>query len=134
MKTMTYRQVLGLSIGLLGLWLVVHGQAAAAPPGDSTPTTESTCTFGMTKGQAKQSCQVPIPPGCLVARVPDTTKPWANISKGGNTSCRFSEKDTDWKTKIIGTCDRCKSGQCSARFAVVFDCSGTGAPYQPQSR
>jgi len=101
---------------------------AQAPLGGSNATTESSCNFGMAKGEARQSCRVPIPDGCVVAHQPASTKPWSNISKGGHLTCRFSEKETDWKTRITGTCDRCKSVQCSARFGVMFDCSATAPP------
>jgi hypothetical protein len=89
----------------------------------SGPTTESSCNFGMAKGEAKQSCKIPFLQGCVVANFPGTTKPWSNISKGGATTCRFNEKETDWKTRITGTCERCKSAHCSVRFGVMFDCS-----------
>ena len=102
--------------------------ASAQPLDDSTATTESSCNFGMAKGETGRSCQVPVPPGCVVAHFPGTTKPWSNISKGGKTLCRFDEKDTDWKTKITGTCGTCKTVQCSARFGVMFDCSASLPP------
>ncbi len=34
--------------------------------------------------------------------------------------CRFDEKQTDWKTKITGACNRCQSGHCSAQFSVRY--------------
>ena len=101
---------------------------AQVPPGGSNATTESSCNFGMAKGEARQSCRVPIPDGCMVAHQPGSAMPWSNISKGGHMTCRFNEKETDWKTRITGTCDRCKSVQCSARFGVMFDCSATNPP------
>ncbi|MBM4124171.1 MAG: hypothetical protein FJ246_04325 [Nitrospira sp.] len=107
--------------GALGLFLL--DLSVAQPLGDATATTESSCNFGMAKGQAKGSCVVPFLQGCVVARFPGTTKPWSNISKGGLTACRFDDKGTDWKTRIAGTCEKCKSAQCSARFGVMFDCS-----------
>ena len=110
--------MLGLVLGLVLLKL-----AAAQPLSDSTATTEFSCNFGMAKGEAKQSCSVPVPQGCVVAHFPGTTRPWSNISKGGATTCRFYEKETDWKTRITGTCGRCVSEHCSARFGVMFDCS-----------
>jgi hypothetical protein len=97
--------------------------SAASPLGDSTATTESSCNFGMAKGQPKGSCVVPFLQGCVVAHFPGSTRPWSNISKGGVTTCRFDEKGTDWKTRITGTCEKCKTAQCSARFGVMFDCS-----------
>jgi hypothetical protein len=120
--------LLGSALGLFLLDLAV-----AQPMGDSSATTESTCNFGMTKGQARQSCQVPIPQECVVSHFPGTTRPWSNISKGGNTVCRFDEKETDWKTRITGTCERCKTAQCSARFGVMFDCSAHLPPPITQS-
>jgi len=110
--------MLGLMLGLVLLNL-----AAAQPPSDSIATTEFSCNFGMTKDEAKQSCSVPVPQGCVVAHFPGTTRPWTNMSKGGVTTCRFNEKETDWKTRITGTCGRCASEHCSARFGVMFDCS-----------
>ncbi|MBM4119303.1 MAG: hypothetical protein FJ248_00160 [Nitrospira sp.] len=100
-------------------------QASPTPPpmSDSTATTELNCSFGMGKGEAGQNCQVPIPPGCAVAHLPGTTKPWTNISKGGNTICKFDDKATNWKTRIIGTCGKCKTDHCSVQFIVKFDCS-----------
>lgn len=93
------------------------------PLSDSPVTTEFNCSFGMDKGEASQNCQVPIPAGCVVAHFPGTSKPWTNISRGGNTQCRFDDKKSDWKTRITGTCDTCKSAQCSVQFIVKFDCS-----------
>ena len=112
----------------------VETSVASLPFSDSTATTESSCNFGMTKGEARGSCSVPMPGGCVVAHQPGSTKPWVNISKGGYTTCRFNEKETDWKTRIIGTCDKCKSAQCSARFGVMFDCSATNPPPIPQQK
>jgi hypothetical protein len=90
---------------------------------ESTATTEQSCSFGMAKGEASQSCHVPIPIGCIVADTPGTDKPWTTISKGGKTYCRFDDAATDWKTKITGSCGRCKSDHCSVQFSVRFDCS-----------
>ncbi|HEX9741364.1 MAG TPA: hypothetical protein VGA17_01070 [Nitrospiraceae bacterium] len=100
-----------------------YADLSPAPLSDSAATTEFNCSFGMDKGDAAQSCRVPIPSGCVVAHVPGTAKPWTNISKGGNTQCRFDGKKTDWKTRIIGACERCKSAHCSVQFIVKFDCS-----------
>ena len=88
-----------------------------------TATTESTCNFGMIKGERGQRCTIPIPAGCVVGTVPGTDKPWSNISKGGATTCRFEEATTDWKTRVVGACGKCTSPQCSARFSVMLDCS-----------
>lgn len=127
---MDIARALTVAFVLLGLWgwyvgLAGSAEAAPAPPPmpDSGATTEFNCSFGMEKGEAQQSCQVPIPPGCLVAHFPGTDKPWTNISRGGNTTCRFDDKTTDWKTRITGTCGTCKTGHCSVQFIVRFDCS-----------
>jgi hypothetical protein len=105
------------------LGVVLLDLAAAQPLEESTATTELSCNFGMGKGETKRSCRVPFPAGCIVANFPGTTIPWATISKGGRTKCRFDESQTDWKTRITGTCGRCTSPQCSAQFSVRFDCS-----------
>jgi hypothetical protein len=119
------------TIPLSALWgLLVYGllmsyasEVNAQSPSEFSATTEQSCSFGMAKGEASQHCQVPIPSGCLVAQVPGTNKPWTTISKGGKTFCRFDEKRTDWKTKIVGTCGRCSTGQCSVQFIVRFNCN-----------
>jgi hypothetical protein len=90
--------------------------------GDSTPTTELSCNFGMAKSQTLGSCSIAVPQGCVVANFPGTSKPWSSISKGGNTQCRFDEKATDWKTRVTGSCNRCKTVQCSARFSLMVQC------------
>jgi len=114
-----------IALVVVALGIPELSQAAPTPPplSDSTATTEFNCSFGMGKGEAGQSCAVPIPPGCVVAHIPGTTKPWTNISKGGNTLCKFDDKTTDWKTRITGTCGKCKTGHCSVQFIVKFDCS-----------
>jgi hypothetical protein len=61
--------------------LLILSVAAAQPLGESSATTETTCNFGMAKNEKRQSCQIPIPSGCVVANFPGTTKPWTNISK-----------------------------------------------------
>ncbi len=106
----------------IGFWSL-SAEAQAQSLSESTATTEQSCSFGMAKGEASQSCHVPFPAGCLVANTPDTDKPWTTISKGGKTLCRFDDKTTNWKTKITGACGRCKSDHCSAQFIVRFDCS-----------
>ncbi len=92
--------------------------------------TESHCSFGMIKGQANGSCHVPIPSGCTVANVPGIEQRWVDISKGGQTSCQFDEKESDWTTTIVGTCGPCTTEQCTARFSVMFNC--TNAMTQPK--
>ncbi|MGB0911639.1 MAG: hypothetical protein ACPGYT_14865 [Nitrospirales bacterium] len=77
----------------------------------------------MVKDQAKGSCQVPIPSGCTVAKVPGIDQRWTDVSKGGGTTCQFDEKKSDWTTTIIGTCDTCTTERCSAIFSVMFSCS-----------
>jgi len=126
---MLCRRVLLVRFSLSLLILAgLFGLASAQPLGDSSATTESSCSFGMEKGEPRQSCRVPVPPGCIVANFPGTKKPWTTISKGGATTCRFNEKETDWKTRITGTCTKCNTVHCSAHFAVRFDCSGTLPP------
>jgi hypothetical protein len=111
--------------GLSGLWVLGFflNVAGAQMPSEFPATTEQACSFGMAKGEPSHACQVPIPAGCLVAHAPGTSKPWTTISKGGKTVCRFDEKQTDWKTKITGTCGRCSTAQCSVQFIVRFDCN-----------
>ena len=111
-----------LLLMLIGLWSLSEA-AHALPLDDSHATAEQSCSFGMAKGEASQSCHVPFPTGCLVADVPGTDRPWTTISKGGKTFCRFDDKATDWKTKITGSGGRCKSDHCSVQFSVRFDCS-----------
>jgi hypothetical protein len=98
-------------------------EADAQEVEESAATTELSCSFSMEQGETGHPCRVPFPPGCLVASIPGTKHPWTTISKGGRLQCRFDEKETDWKTKITGTCDRCQSVRCSAHFSVRFDCS-----------
>jgi hypothetical protein len=110
---------------VLGLWCLglPASDAGAQVPSEFPATTEQACSFGMAKGEPSHTCQVPIPTGCLVAVAPGTNKPWTTISKGGKTLCRFDDKQTDWKTKITGTCGRCTTAQCSVQFIVRFDCN-----------
>ena len=107
---------------LLGLWSLTT-PAQAQSPDDIQATTEHACSFGMGKNEPSQTCHVPVPQGCRVAMLPGSTKPWTTISKGGKTLCRFDEKRSDWKTTITGTCGRCQSDHCSAKFSVRYDCS-----------
>jgi hypothetical protein len=109
---------------LLAAFGVPPVEVSAQPMDDPGATTELSCSFGMAKGEAGQTCEVPFPQGCLVAHIPGTKKPWATISKGGATLCRFDDKATDWRTRITGVCGRCTSPQCSAQFHVRFNCSG----------
>jgi hypothetical protein len=118
------RPLAGLVIAT-GVYLLSGEPASAQPMHESTATTEQSCSFGMGKGEASQSCVVPFPAGCRVAHAPGSSKPWTTISKGGRLLCRFDEKGTDWKTKITGACGRCQSGHCSAQFIVRFDCAPT---------
>lgn len=96
--------------------------------GDVQSRTESNCTIGMVKGNTTAECQVPIPHGCTVAQFPGYDEPWADISKGGRTTCVFDPKRTDWKTRIIGTCEKCETEQCTGRFTVMFNCSDNIPP------
>ena len=50
---------------------------------------------------------------------PDDGEIWLD----GEEVSRFDEKQTDWKTKITGTCGRCGTAQCSVQFIVRFDCN-----------
>jgi hypothetical protein len=111
-------------LAILTVFTLTPAQVNAQPMDDPGATTELSCSFGMAKGEAGQTCQVPFPQGCLVAQIPGTQKPWATVSKGGATRCKFDEKTTDWKTRITGVCSRCTSPQCSAQFHVRFNCSG----------
>jgi hypothetical protein len=121
---MRRRWVLLLVVISASLWSILIGsEACAQAVEESRATTEQSCSFGMGKGQAGQTCAVPFPAGCRVAHAPGSMKPWTTISKGGRLVCRFDEKQTDWKTKITGACGRCQSGHCSAQFSVRFDCS-----------
>lgn len=116
-----------LVLAWIWLWSMGLSPAGASPNQlpiqESVATTEFNCSFGMAKGEPQQTCQVPIPTGCVVAHFPGTAKPWTSISKGGNTQCKFDDKATDWKTRITGTCGKCKTGHCSVQFIVKFDCS-----------
>ncbi len=98
-------------------------EAYAQEQQDIGATTELSCSFAMDKGQTGTPCHVPVPSGCQVAYIPGTTQPWTTILKGGQLHCRFDDKETDWKTKITGSCDRCLSVHCSAKFSVRFTCS-----------
>jgi hypothetical protein len=95
-----------------------RGEAA-----DSQARTEANCTIGMMKGDPRAECHVPIPKGCTVAQYPGYPEPWVDISKGGGTSCQFNERETDWKTSIVGSCQACTTEQCTGRFIVMFNCA-----------
>ena len=131
LKTLTIPQsliLLSLSIFLVcATWLIVDPAQAA----ESQSRTESNCTIGMVKGEKKAECHVPIIDGCTVAQFPGYDEPWAEASKGGATSCQFDEKKTDWKTSIVGTCEACKTEQCTGRFIVMFNCSGNVPSVSP---
>ena len=107
----------------LVLLLVPSSDTKAQEVEDFGATTELACSFTMEKGETGRPCHVPFPQGCLVASIPGTKQPWTTISKGGRLQCRFDKKETDWKTNIVGICDRCRSVRCSAHFSVRFDCS-----------
>ena len=121
--------VIGLLFNVICL-IVFSSKVQAA---DSLSRTESNCTIGMAKGDTKAECRVPIPNGCTVAQFPGYPEPWADISKGGGTSCEFDQKHTDWKTSIIGTCKACKTEQCTGRFIVMFNCSDNIPPASQES-
>ncbi len=107
-----------------GLWGIINKGEAA----DYQSRTEANCTIGMVEGDAKAECQVPIPNGCAVAQFPGYPEPWADISKGGGTICQFDEKQTDWKTSIVGSCQACTTEQCTGRFIVMFNCADNVPP------
>ena len=114
-------------------WIIVDPVSAV----ESQSRTESNCTIGMAKGDKKAECQVPILDGCTVAQFPGYDEPWAEASKGGATSCQFDQKKTDWKTSIVGTCEACKTDQCTGRFTVMFNCTGnvpSASPALPQQK
>lgn len=117
------RMAFGLFVLLLML-LVPSLDTKAQELEDSGATTELSCSFSMEKGETGRPCYVPFPQGCRVASIPGTKQPWTTISKGGRLNCRFDKTVTDWKTNIVGTCERCRSVRCSAHFSVRFDCSG----------
>lgn len=117
------RSLMLLLFLMAGFQLSLDETVSAQLMQESTATTEQSCSFGMGKGEPSHSCAVPFPPGCRVAQAPGSSKPWTTISTGGRLLCRFDEKQTDWKTKITGACNRCQSGQCSAQFSVRYDCS-----------
>ena len=123
-----------LSMGIFLLstpWFIMNPVKAA----ESQSRTESNCTIGMAKGDKKAECQVPILNGCTVAQFPGYDEPWAEASKGGATSCKFDPQKTDWKTSIVGTCQACKTEQCTGRFTVMFNCTDnvpSASPAFPQ--
>ncbi len=100
---------------------------------NAEPRTESICNLGMVKGEQGRTCEVPIPSGCEVANFPGYDTPWIDVSKGGQTSCDIDQEQTDWKTKIVGSCGPCGTDNCSARFSVMFTC-GDSAPMTTQPR
>lgn len=119
-----------LSIGFLS----INGMGPnidSAGAAESQSRTESNCTIGMAKGGEKAECRVPILKGCTVAQFPGYDEPWAEATKGGATSCQFDTKKTDWKTSIVGTCEACKTEQCTGRFTVMFNCADNVPPANP---
>jgi hypothetical protein len=130
------RFFIGLHLGIFfinGMWILVDHAGAA----ESQSRTESNCTIGMAKGETKAECHVPILNGCTVAQFPGYDEPWAEATKGGATSCQFDVKKTDWKTSIVGTCEACKTDQCTGRFTVMFNCADnvpSASPAFPQQK
>jgi len=110
----------------------LSGSLVALAGSDPLARTESNCNFGMVKGEQSKSCHVPIPNQCTVAQYPGLAEPWAEVSKGGRTTCQFDRAQTDWKTTIVGTCQSCTTDQCSARFSVMFNCPTPTAPSNSQ--
>jgi hypothetical protein len=120
----------GLCLNLLLVFLsLFFGGSAGADP---VARTESICNLGLVKGEPQKSCRVPIPADCSVANFPGYDEPWVDVSKAGRTSCQIDTQQTDWKTKIIGTCGPCTSDQCSGRFSVMFNCTHNIPPASPQ--
>lgn len=125
-----------LKFVFLAVGLGICGMLSSIPVVEATESqsrTETNCTIGMAKGDTQAECQVPIPSGCTVAQFPGYDQPWADVSKGGRTSCAFDKKRTDWKTSIIGTCTSCQTEQCTGRFIVMFNCSDNVPPANPAS-
>lgn len=131
-----FRFLFYISIGICLFstpWLIVEPAGAA----ESQSRTESNCTIGMVKGQKMAECHVPILNGCTVAQFPGYDEPWAEASKGGATTCQFDPEKTDWKASIVGTCQACKTEQCTGRFTVMFNCADnvpSASPAFPQSK
>lgn len=100
---------------------------------DPQSRTESACTIGMIKDESGKSCEVPMPNSCTVATYPGFSEPWAEIDKGGRIECEFDQKKTDWKKHIVGSCGKCETPQCTARFMVKFNCSGNVPPASPKN-
>jgi hypothetical protein len=97
------------------MWILIDYAEAA----ESQSRTESNCTIG------------------TVAQFPGYEEPWAEATKGGATSCQFDAKKTDWKTSIVGTCEACKTDQCTGRFTVMFNCADnvpSASPAFPQKK
>lgn len=124
----------GLCIGFVlmnGMGTIADHAGAA----ESQSRTEANCTIGMVKGEKKAECTVPILNGCTVAQFPGYDEPWAEASKGGATSCKFDTEKTNWKTSIVGTCEACKTEQCTGRFTVMLNCADnvpSASPAFPQ--
>ena len=110
----------GMWVASIGFMLIFWASFSMGE--DPVARTESICNLGMVKGEPPKNCQIPIPADCSVAKFPGYDEPWADVSKAGRTSCKFDAAQTDWKTKIVGTCSSCTSDQCSGRFSVMLNC------------
>ncbi len=121
----------GFFLTVFGLFILIMGLGSAGA--DPVARTESICNLGMVKGEAQKSCDVPIPADCSVAKFPGYDEPWVDVSKAGGTSCQIDTQQTDWKTQIRGTCQKCTTVQCSGRFSVMFNCTHNIPPANPQS-
>ena len=133
---LSFRSLFCLSLALL-LLNGIERTMDSAGAAESQSRTESNCTIGMAKGQKKAECAVPILNGCTVAQFPGYDEPWAEASKGGATSCKFDTEKTNWKTSIVGTCEACKTEQCTGRFTVMFNCADnvpSASPAFPQQQ
>ena len=110
---------------LTSLVLLIIGaaiEADAQPLGRQTQTSSSCQVANIKKGVSGKQCEVPIPKTCKVAVNASTKMNWTDIEKSPGISCRFDDKLSDWKTRIIGACGTCQRRQCNAKFTVYFDC------------
>jgi hypothetical protein len=121
------------AVCLLGIGLCFSTMSLGFAGTDTVARTESICNLGMVKGEPQKSCDVPIPADCSVAKYPGYDEPWVDVSKAGGTSCQIDTQQTDWRTQITGTCQKCTTDQCSGRFSVMFNCTHNIPPANPQS-
>ena len=79
--------------------VLLPDHAFTQPVEESRATTEQSCSFGMGKDEASQTCVVPFPAGCRVAQAPGSTNPGQPISKGGKVTCRLTRSRPIGKQK-----------------------------------